>query len=168
MSEEWRTVVEFPGYQISDMGNVYNLRTRRLMRTSYTPFGHTKITLTDYFGERHTRSVALLVAQAFVPVPNYMCDYLMVLDGDLSNIEATNLAWRPRWFAWKYTRQLKLPQPNHYKNLPVCNLLTGEEFESIIEAGMTRGELFNDIWESTYRGNEIYPDGSVYEIIKRV
>lgn len=168
MSEEWRTIIEFPGYQISDMGNIYNLRTRRLMRTNPNQFGNMKIWLTDYFGQGHTRSVAMLVANAFVEQPNDMCTYLMVLDGDLSNIEASNLAWRPRWFAWKYTRQLKLPQPLHYKNLPVLNLLTGEEYESIIEAGMTNGELFYDIWESTYRGNPLYPHGSVYEVIKKV
>lgn len=168
MSEEWRTILEFPGYQISDMGNVYNLRTRRLMRTNYTQHGHMKINLVDYFGEQFTRSVALLVANAFVEQPNDFCTYLMVLDGNLSNVEASNLAWRPRWFAWRYTRQLKIPQPVHFHNLPVHNFLNGEDYESIIEAGMTNGELFQDIWDSTYKGNEIYPYGSVYEVIKKV
>lgn len=138
------------------------------MRTSKTNFGHTKITLTDYDGQRYTRSVALLVAQAFVTRPNYLSDYLVVLDGDFSNVEASNLAWRPRGFAWNYTHQLKIPQPNHYRNLPVRNIITGSEYNSIIEAGIAEGLLFEDIEMSTYKRNEVYPHGSIFEVIKRV
>lgn len=169
MSEErWRTILEFPKYEISNRGNIYNTWKRSLMRTSRSNFGHTKITLTDYDGTRHTRSVALMVAQAFVAPPNFMCDYLMLLDGDLSNVDADNLVWRPRWFSWKYTRQLKIPQPMHYRNLPVRNIITGRIYDSIIEAGMTEGLLFDHIWQSTYRGSEIYPHGSIFEVIERV
>src|SRR5688500_4813032 len=99
----WATIKEFPIYEISDSGEIYNTRTRQYMRTSKTTFGHTKITLTDFDGSRHTRSVALLVAEVFVRPPNFMCDTLIVLDGDFSNLRASNLAWRPDGFAWKYT-----------------------------------------------------------------
>jgi len=166
--EEWRIVREFPNYQISNKGRVFNSKRNQHMRTSVTPFGHVKITLTDYDGSRHTRSVAQLVADMFVPHPNYMCDHLMVLDGDLLHVEASNLAWRPRWFAWKYTRQLKVPQPRQYHNLAVRNVTTGDEYESIIHAGMTEGLLFENIWRSTYTRQETYPHGSVFEIIERV
>lgn len=169
MSEErWRTIPEFPKYEISDRGNIYNTSNRHVMRTSRNNFGHTKITLTDYDGSRHTRSVALLVANAFVAPPNYLSDYLIVLDGDFGNVDARNLAWRPRGFAWDYTHQLKSPQPNHYCNLPVRNVITGFEYDSIIHAGAAEGLLFRDIWRSTYTRNEIYPHGSIFEIIKRV
>lgn len=169
MSEErWRTILEFPKYEISDRGNIFNTKNRRPMRISRTNFGHTKITLTDYDGFRYTRSVALLVAQSFVPPPNYLADHLILLDGDFGNVDANNLAWRSRAVAYHYTRQMKLPQPNHYYNLSVRNVITGEEYNSIIEAGIAEGLIFDDIWQSTYRGNRIYPDGSIFEIIKRV
>ena len=167
-AERWRTILEFPTYEISDRGNIYNNRNRQFMRTSRNNFGHGKITLTDYDGSRHTRSVGILVGEAFVLAPNYMCDHLIMLDGDLTNINASNLAWRPRGFAWNYTHQLKTLQPVHYHNLPVLNVVTGREYNSIIEAGMTEGLLFDDIWRSTYRGSEVFPNGSVFEIIKRV
>lgn len=168
MEEQWRTILEFPNYQISNKGRVFNLRTKREMNTSSTNYGHSKITLTDYDGKRYTRSVALLVAQAFVPAPNIMCDTLMVLDGNLDNVDATNLAWRPNWFAWKYTRQLKTIQPVHYHNLHVMNTTLGIEYSSIIEAGIAEGLLFSDIWESTYTGKKVYPDGCSFEILVRV
>lgn len=166
--ERWRTILEFPKYEISNKGNVYNTKTRQMMRTSITNYGHTKITLTDYDGQRYTRSVAYLVAQAFIDPPTSMASYLIVLDGNFQNVDASNLAWRPRGFAWEYTHQLKYPQPNHYYNLPVRNVVTGFEYDSITEAGVTEGLLFNDIWRSTYTGNELYPHGSIFEIIKRV
>lgn len=169
MSEErWRTILEFPKYEISDRGNVYNTIARHMMRTSISNYGNTKITLTDYDGSRHTRSVALLVAAAFVDPPNYLSDHIMVLDGDLANASAYNLAWRPRGFAYEYTRQLKLPQPNHYINLPVRNTSTGAEYDSIIDAGIAEGLLFKDIWRATYSGERTYPFGHTFEIFKRV
>lgn len=169
MSEErWRTILEFPKYEISNRGNIYNTKSRITMRTSRSNYGHTKITLTDYDGQRYTRSVALLVAQAFVAPPNYLADHLILLDGNFGNVNANNLAWRSRAIAYCYTRQMKLPQPNHYYNLSVRNVVTGNEYNSIIEAGVSEGLLFKDIWRSTYSGNEIYPHGSIFEIIKRV
>ncbi len=170
MDEElWKTIPEFDNYQISNMGRVYNTKHDHFMRTSFTNFGHVKITLrAEWTGRRFTRSVALLVADAFVEPKSIICDQLILLDGDLTNVQATNLAWRPRWFAWKYTRQLRVPQPTHYHNLALCNIVTGAEYESIIEAGMVEGLLFGDIWRSTYQGIPIYPHGSIFKIVERV
>lgn len=166
--EVWRTIPEFPNYEISNLGNVYNSKQRMMMRISFNNHGHSKITLTDDARYRHTRSVAQLVADAFVEPPNFLCDQLVVLDGDLTNVVFTNLAWRPRWFAWKYSRQLKVPQPAHYHNLAVENVVTGVTYRNIIEAGITEGLLFDDIWKSTYSGMQVYPHGSVFEVIERV
>lgn len=97
-----------------------------------------------------------------------MCDQLIILDGNLSNVIFTNLAWRPRWFAWKYTRQLRVPQPLHYHNLAVCNLTTEFRYTSIVVAGIEDGLLFSDIWRSTYTRTPVYPQGYIFEIIERV
>lgn len=167
-AEQWRTIPEFPRYEISDRGRVHNNRIRQIMRASRNNHGHLKITLTDYEGRRFTRSVAQLVGEAFVPSPNYLCDRLILLDGNQVNVAAENLAWRPRWFVQRYTHQLKIQQPVHYHNLVVCNVLTDCEYESIVEAGIAEGLLFEQIWESTYTGNEVYPTGSVFEIDQRV
>lgn len=166
--EEWRTILEFPNYEISSLGQVYNSKHRHMMSISFTTFGHSKITLTDEAGQRHTRSVALLVAEAFVEPPNILCDAVVVLDGDFSNLNAANLVWRPQWFAWKYTRQLKSCQPLQYQNLRVENVITGVRYQCIIDAGIAEGLLFDDIWRSTYTKAPVFPSGSVFEIIERV
>lgn len=166
--ERWRTIQEFPAYEISNRGEVYNTKRRQEMRTSVNNFGHVKITLTDYDGRRYTRSVAMLVATAFVEPPNILCDHLVVLDGDFTNVQADNLAWRPEWFAWKYTRQLKIPQPTHFQNLHTRNIDTGQEYESIIQASIVEGLLFTQVWKSTYSRIGVFPHGHRFEIIERV
>ncbi len=106
--EVWQTIPDFPSYLISNLGRVYNTKHDMIMRTSFTNFGHVKITLKiDKLSERFTRSVAQMVAEAFLEPPNWKCDQVIILDGDFSNVAASNLAWRPRWYTWKYTRQLK-------------------------------------------------------------
>lgn len=167
--EDWQNIPEFPNYDISSLGRVYNRKHDSMMSVSYTNHGHAKITLTcEWSGERFTRSVALLVAEAFVEAPNLLCDQITLLDGDLTNLCAENIVWRPQWFAWKYTRQLKAEQPLHYRNLVVYNIVFEEEYESILVAGMTEGLLFDDIWRSTYTGAALFPTGSVFEILERV
>jgi hypothetical protein len=138
-----------------------------MMSSSPNNFGNMKISLvSDEDHMRYTRSVALLVAEAFLEPPNPTCDSLVILDGDYTNVSAHNLAWRPRGFAWNYTRQLKEEQPHYYRNLPVRNLVYTVDYDSIIQAGMAEGLLFDDIWHSTYTGDPVYPTGSIFEVLQ--
>jgi hypothetical protein len=166
-NEVWKIIPSFPDYQVSSLGRVYNDRLGLMMRVSINNHGHKKISLRR--GPfRYTRSVAVLVAEAFVSPPNALCNRVVVLDGDFFNVKAENLVWRPAWFAWKYTHQLKTPQPIHYHNLSVRNISKNIEYPSIIEAGMREGLLFKDIWRSTFRHESIFPNGDVFEITERV
>jgi hypothetical protein len=138
-----------------------------MLSISYTKTGHAKISIfCDYDGERYTRGVAKMVAEAFVKPPTPLCTQVVMLDGNLDNLVAENLIWRPVWFAWKYTRQLKVPQPSRYENLMVKEIYSGNLYHSIIDAGMTEGLLFDDIWRSTYSGARIYPHGMTFEVVK--
>lgn len=166
--EEWSEIEGFPRYLISSEGRIYNQVTNQFMRISPNNYGHPKISLLTDEGFRYTRSVAFLVAKHFLEPPNELCDRIIYLDGDLQNFRASNLAWRPRWFGWKYSRQMKVPQPAYYKNLAVVNLETNTEYENIIEAGLAEGLLFDQIWHSTYAGTKVFPSGSVWQIEHRV
>ena len=167
IDQMWEDIPEFPNYEISNWGLVYNKRRNSVMRSSLNTHGHVKISLVNWSG-RHTRSVALLVAEAFVISPDPLCDTVVLLDGVLTNVMAENIAWRPKWYAWKYVRQLKTPQPIHYRNLAVVNVVTGDRYSSIIEAGMKEGLLFSDIWRSTYSGSLTYPNHCAFIIDERV
>lgn len=170
IEEEWKEILDFESYHISNLGRVYNLKRDSMMSTSRTFRNHLKITLqSPWNGRRHTRSVARLVAEAFVESPNILCDTVLILDGDFENVAAHNLVWRPRWYVWKYTHQLDTPfenQHHYFRNLKVCNIVTGVVYDSIMQAGMSEGLLFADIWRSTYTGDALFPYSSIFEIVK--
>ena len=163
----WAEIEEFPNYEISNWGLIYNKRRKSVMQSSLTTHGHVKISLVNWTG-RYTRSVALLVAEAFVPSPDSLCDTVVILDGVLTNVMAENLVWRPQWYAWKYVRQFKVIQPIHYHNLQVDNVQTGASYPSIIDAARKEGLLFDDIWRSTYTGLRTYPNNYTFIITERV
>lgn len=164
IDEKWMNIVGFPDYRISSVGRVYNLRTSAIMNTSKNNYGHHKITLCAPNGRRYTRSVVNLVAKAFVEPSVPLGDKVVLLDGNLDNIVLDNIVWRPTWYAWKYCRQLKVDQPTHYQNLAVIDIMTLTEYSNVIDAGMSIGLLFDDIWRSTYTGVKLFPTGSVFEI----
>lgn len=167
VEEVWKVIPEFPSYKISNLGRVYSIRRDHIMRTSLNSSGHVKITLvSDYDGYRHTRSVAQFVAEAFVEPPDLLCDSVVLLDDNLENVAFWNLVWRPGWYAWKYARQLRKPIPLHFKNLRVVNLETAQKYDSIVEAGTTEGLLFDDIWRSTYTGAALFPNRSIFAVIR--
>lgn len=165
MEEEWKEIRHFPDYMISNFGAVYNKRTEREVMASANNFGTVRVNLVAPDGSRHTRSVAVLVAEAFLRKPTRKCTQVMMLDGNLSHVVSSNLAWRTVSYAYEYVRQLKLQQPINYLNLRVRDVTTGEEYGSIVEAGMTLGLLFKDIWRSTYTGAAIFPYGSIFEVV---
>lgn len=179
-NERWTQIPDFPIYSVSNLGRIRNDTTGRMMSpTPSTPAGHLKISLLttgivdgELVEVRRTVSVALLVAAAYVRVPDVLSNAVVILNGDLSDVAAKNLVWRPRWYAWKYRRQLLCQQPLHFHNLRVRNISTGQQYLSIVRAGMTEGILFDDIWRSccTPPPNRprIYPFGHMYMVTQRV
>lgn len=165
--EEWRIIPEFPRYEVNAIGQLRLEHNGRPMRTSVNQFGHAKISLVNEYG-RFDRSVATLVAEAFVKPDNVACVDVIVLDGDFTNLRYDNLMWRPTHIAWKYTRQLKVQQPAYYWSLPVLDVVNNVLYESIAQAGMSNGLLFDDIWYSTYTRTEVWPTRSIFEVQNRV
>lgn len=167
LEQRWVEIPEFPDYEVSDWGLIFNLRRRTVMSPTRNNHGHMRISLVNDRG-RFTRSVARLVAEAFVEPPEPLCDHIVILDGNLTNIAAENLVWRPAGFAWEYARQLKVDQPMHYKNLEVTNVNTGAAYPSIVHAGMAEGLRFADVWRSTYSHALIYPNHHRFKITEGV
>jgi hypothetical protein len=142
------------------------------MAESTTRQGDLKVTLSKN-GERVTRSVRVLVAEAFVAKPptvegfhkSSIPDTVIVLDNDKDNLIASNLAWRPAWFAWKYARQFQPSYRPEFYSKRVMNLSTRRTYSSILEAGVTEGLLFDDIFRSAVTGCHIYPTQTNYVFV---
>lgn len=162
--EAWKVIDEFPNYRISSRGFVFNIKMDDFMKLSRTQQGDYKVTLVnDEY--RVTRSVRVLVAEAFVQKPDPMFDTVIILDTDKSNIVASNLAWRPRWFAWKYYRQFYTPHHHNYTSIPIINLNTKVKYSSVIDAAMREGVLLEDLWRSVNNGSFIFPTGDAYAVL---
>ena len=45
--EIWKTITDYPNYQVSNYGNVKNIRFNRILKCTITPYGYDKIKLKD-------------------------------------------------------------------------------------------------------------------------
>lgn len=144
--ERWHELDEFPDYAISDLGEVHNIKTGMPRKTSINQQGIVKISL--YVGrELITRSVAVMVAEAFVEGQTEFFNTPIHLDGDRENCRADNLMWRPRWFAVQYHRQFQSPE-FHQMDVPILELTTGNQYVCVKDACMDLGLYYNDVYRS--------------------
>jgi NUMOD4 motif len=166
---EQRSIIpDFPRYEVSNFGKVYNIKTGREMVLSPTLQGILTVGLMEdnldgYPNRQYRRSVKRLVAEAFVPGETDLFDTPIQLDGDNNNLRADNIVWRPRWFAWRYFHQFYNLQPWHHSG-PVVDIVNDIEYESIFVAGITTGSLFKDIRYSIHNeGYLVFPGGEMYK-----
>lgn len=145
--ERWEELEEFPDYAVSELGEIVNIKSGFPRRTSVNQQGIVKISLYKNGKELITRSVAVMVAEAFCDGQTEFFNTPIHLDGDRENCRADNLMWRPRWFAVQYHRQFQSPE-FHNSNVRIVDLETNLEFESVKEACMHFGLYYNDVYRS--------------------
>lgn len=63
---EWKPIPDFEHYLISNNGDVFNTRTKRIKKSGFDHKGYRRIRLTDGRKRCVTKKVHRLVAQAFV------------------------------------------------------------------------------------------------------
>lgn len=161
MEEQWLPLKEFPGYSVSNFGQVMNDHRESLVKTSLTGNGVAKVGLMRD-GKQHTRSLKILVANEFMPQEDPLFNTLINLDGNTSNNRVDNLMWRPRWFAWKYHRQMEFV--NVYSGVgPVQDAKTKEVYEDVVEAAMLNGLLFEEIQMAIVDMIPVFPTWHLFE-----
>lgn len=166
--EEWKPIEEFPDYRISSDGRVYNQRTDTTMSLNRTLQGDLKVSMT-HDGYRGTRSVRVLVAEAFVHNPHptedeFSAAYntVIVLDGNKDHVWASNLAWRPAWFAIKYAMQFDGQYDKRFYTKFVRNNNTGQEYRNLFVCAMREGLLIEDVFHSILVGAHVFPSNCTY------
>lgn len=157
MQCEWLKILEFPNYSVSDTGFVRNedygkYHDVRMMVPHVNQRGIVNVSF-NRRGQQYKRSVAVLVATAFVTTARSLAfDTPINLDGDRFNNNASNLLWRPRWYATEYFRQFQ----RRFRGIdkPVQEFKTEEVFDSSWDAAISLGlldaEIVNSILYKTY------------------
>lgn len=161
--EEWEFIEDFETYAVSDQGRVKNVVTGRILKLGKNQRSFTTVGLQR---DRilFVRSVAQLVAKAFV-APAWQKDFDCVihLDFDRDNNEATNLLWRPRWFAIQYYLQAN----DHHYNFegPIVDVESGETYSDSWEIVQRHGVLNKQVVLSIMNGDTVYPIGRSFDKI---
>ena len=90
--EKWKDIKDYEGlYQVSNLGNVKNIKTNKILTQSPHHRGHLRVRLSKN-GKSKMYRVHRLVAEAFIPNPN---KYPVVnhKDGNMKNNRVENLEW---------------------------------------------------------------------------
>lgn len=160
----YKEIEGFPGYSVSDDGQVIN-EYGRPIKPSITQRGASKVTLYRG-GVAFTKSLSLIVAKEHVynDWDPEIFDTPIHLDNDLQNNRAENLAWRPRWFAIKYQKQYWQENYRTAKT-PIEEVDTGEYFEGFVEPCQKYGVLWVDVFKSCTTGIHVFPRGNVFRFV---
>jgi hypothetical protein len=152
---QWRRIIEFPSYSVSEEGQVRNDVADRLMSISPNTRGIPTVGLA-YRGTTRRRSVSVLVAEAFVTTARSLeFNTPIHLDGDKFNCHAENLVWRPRWFALQYVEQFKIG-PSGY-SCEIQEIKSEEVFANSWEAAVKYGLLEREVVFSIRRQTYVIP-----------
>ena len=150
--EEWMDLPGYPGYEASDQGRIRNERGWILGTTQIE--GARPFVALSTNGRQVQRGLALLICQTFLETPRADFNTPIHLDGDLANCRVSNLAWRPRWFALKHTRQFRL---NLGESGAVRNIDTGIVYKTIWDVVFTFGVLYNEVVKSIINKTWVFP-----------
>jgi hypothetical protein len=163
-SEYWQQLNEFPGYSVSDLGRVRNDDTGRMMSQNVNGHGVVHVGLTKKL-KQYRRSVAVLVARAFVEIPHQRepFDTPINLNGDRTDNRACNLMWRPLWFARKYF--LQFVNPTRGFKIPIEDIKTGERFENSWDAATRYGLLDQEIVTATLNRTYVWPTYQMFKTL---
>ena len=91
MIEEWRAIKKVPGYEVSNMGNVRDAKTKKEVHQVISNGKMAAVFKLKNHKVRKLR-VPLLVAQAFIPNP-YDLSFARNKDGDIYNNCVDNIEW---------------------------------------------------------------------------
>lgn len=131
----WKPVVGFEGlYEVSNKGQVRHTGTGKVVKQYKQQCGTLVVYLSDKQGHTRIRTVARLVATAFVPNTGNG-KYAKHKDGNSANNKASNLYW------------------SKYKGRPevkVVDQLTGCVYNSMREAARNTDVSRNTIMKSVY------------------
>jgi hypothetical protein len=164
--EVWAEISDFPGYSVSTHGRVRRDKTNTYATPSIKQGGLPIVGL-SLNNQQCKRSLPLLVATAFVPRPS---DELqreafntpIHLNGIRTDNRYCNLAWRPLWFARKYTAQFNDGHPTILEPIEdvEAQIVYATSMTAAIDNGLLDFEIVNSMEMNIY----VWPTGQVFRL----
>ena len=110
--EIWKDIKGYDGYQISNLGRVWNIKTQRYLKGSKNHGGHQSVYITANNGKSKREYIHRLVALNFIPNPN---NYTQVnhKDENPQNNCVDNLEWCSAKYNNNYGNHCKRVSENH-------------------------------------------------------
>lgn len=90
----WKTIKEFPMYEISPNGLIRNKTNQRIKKPSIGSRGYPVVSL-QREGKQYLRTVHILLARAFIDNPRN-CEQVNHIYGNKLNYDLSNLEWCTR------------------------------------------------------------------------
>lgn len=144
MVEEWRDItVTDKSYEVSNLGNVRNKRTGKILTPRPTKNGYLRVHLSVPEGGRKDFYIHRLVAEAFCYHPPG-CDIINHLDNNPANNMASNLEWCTQ------KENLEYCEKQHRKARPAIAVIGTKDgieyyFNSLTEAQNATGCFLSNI-----------------------
>ena len=144
MEEIWKDIKGFESkYKISSNGNCYSYFLNRNLKPTIDTNGYLLYKLSKD-GKQYTIRAHRLVAEAFIPIPNELKQYIGTRylqvnhkDEDKTNNIYTNLEWCDRDYNYRYGTGIERMKKHQHNKYVLQYTLDGEfvrEWESISEA----------------------------------
>jgi hypothetical protein len=165
LQEKWLPIMEFENYAVSNLGRVCNLKRDSLMTITSNNQGIAKVGLQYPSGRLTSRSVAVLVAEAFLKREREAFNSPINRDGDRMNCRADNLLWRPRWFAVKFHRQF-LSDVFRGESRPFMEVDTRERFTDFITPCVSYGLYYIDVILSYVNNQQVFPTHQQFRLLE--
>lgn len=119
-------------------------------------------------GRQYKRSVALLVARAFLPLAPVRFDTPMHLDRNREHNFAANLVWRPRVFTLDYYRQFDYEYPSRIYH-EIEDIESGRTFENSFQVAKAYGVLERAVVTSILNdGAAVFPTGQRFRVLEKL
>ena len=130
-NEIWKKITDFP-YEISNLGNVRNIRTGKILKQNKDSSGYPQVEL-FYNNKRKSIRIHRIVAEYFIPNPNNLPQVNHKDENKWNNV-VSNLEWCDITYNANYGTRGKRIGEKHKK--PVLCVETGEIFKSSEEAAL--------------------------------
>lgn len=168
----WAQLEDYLGHEVSSDGEIRNLNTGQVLKTSVNQTGVRYVALRNTtLGKYENRAVGTLVADAFCEGRSPDQETVLHLNGDTEDNRANNLMWSTRWHAMAYHQEIN---SNHQHPRKRIRNEHGQIFQNVVQAAMATGCLpsaidyavrYNDSLAIGTHANfvhRVYPGGHVF------